>query len=326
MTERLAFDTGLYQNLSPEEARRRLGADAVAYLMESDISQPPEKRMTHLEYVPNANENDFTCLVEEEGENKVVLERTLEAFHNHPVSVEIFTRFLEADQRLLGLWISGPNPQKNQPEGRINVYIGRQQGRGLDYFPIAIKKEDNWDEEKYLKTAQRFSQQEFKSIDDLKQTPLYLPIGRDDNPLEILAEYIDMPTKVWQAIASGRSREEMVKVRKKAKQVIDRHFDRLSAQVSYEEGIRRAARFERELMQATGRTIDGFGSGCGASNMQMLKINNFGLTVGQNGEVSFNKEGTGTFVKECPYCHKQINAYICPGYTCECGKTFTGGC
>jgi hypothetical protein len=321
------FDTTLYQDLPPEQAKRRVRADAVAYVMETDINKPPEKRMTHLRYIPTEDGRDFSCSFYDEDE--IILERTLEVFHNHPVSIEIFTRFLETDQRLLGLWISGPNPDNNEPEGRINVYIGRKKDKGIDYFPISIEQEDDWDEEKYLDTAQRFSQQEFEDISDLRETPLYMPINKDDDPIEILAEYIDMPSRVWQAITNGRSREEMVKVRRKATRVIDQHFDRLAAKVPYEEGIRRAARFERDLMRATGRTIFGFGSGCGASNNELLKINSFRLSVGSGQEASFQKEATGVYVKECPYCHYQINGYLKPGQECpnpDCHKVFRGVC
>lgn len=310
-----AFNTKHYQGLSPEQAKRFLRGDAVAYLLESDISQPPEKRMTYLEYSPTEEGKDFICSADEE--------KTLERFHNHSVSKEIFSRFLKADQRLICLWISGPEPRKDRPEGRVNLYIGHKKDQGLDYFPISIT---DWDEDKYISTANDVSQegQNFETVDQVRQTPLFLEISEEDNPIVILAEYIDVPSKVWQAIISGQAKADQRELRQKVEPVIDRYAEQLSRPtVNYGQRIRLGARFERELMQAAGRTIYGLGSGCGASNNELL-IRNFKPHPGE--KMVYQKESNGVYVKECPYCHKQINSYISLGYTCECGKTFKGVC
>ncbi len=319
-TERLAFDTSLYQGLPPEKARKRMTADTGAYLMEADISQPPERRMTYLQYLPTKDGRDLICSADGE--------KTLERFHNHEVSKQIFSRFLETDQRLVGLWISPPDFEKNQPEGRINVYIGHEGGNGIDYFAIPVRQ-DEWGENEYIQTAQKLSKKNFNNLDELRKTPLYLEIADSDDPVELLARHIGISDNVWRAIAAGRAKEEQARVSRKARGVIDRHFDRLiSSNVSFGQRIRLAARFERELMQATGRTIDGFGSGCGASNNELL-VNNFKIDLGPGKEAGFHKESIGTYVKECPYCHHQVNGYMKPGDHCpnpDCHQVFLGVC
>lgn len=233
---------------------------------------------------------------------------------------------LSQDKPFISIWISSPDEKYNYESGRLQVGFGQKVG----YLNVSTGYNITvgWSADNCLAVGNQLSAlsggQRFSSTNQLRVTPICLELPAGEKPLDFIAHQIDLPD-VWQKIRSS----EVVKMQEEAiadvNKVIDEEIHLRIQRAKTEEERRSIGAEIIEGLRSTGRDIDRDVCPGSFYSDSVTSFASFSCQVSENG-VSLANSEFGVFCKECPYCHRTINAKIYPGYRCSCGQVFTGAC
>lgn len=253
------------------------------------------------------------------------LEKPIDSLEKE-ATLKIKEIILSEEKPFVLVWISPPDEAAGYKEGRLQVGFG-QKKESLNVvvnYGIRIA----WSTDNCLTIGNRLltlsGNQPVGSIDELRAQPISLELPAGENPIDFIAQEIDLP-EVWQKIRSGETKIMQEKAVADANKVIEGLYKRIQKARTTEE--QRAIGTEIvEGMRDSGHDVSKDDCPGSFYSDSITPYASFSYQVGESGSVNLINSELGVFCKECPFCHRQINAVIYPGYKCNCGQVFTGGC
>jgi len=336
--ERCAFDLSLYIPPSRplgdgfSEVKRRMVDDLSALVIEA----APRARV----------EEAVTPVVWQESPRGVVVwpEFSSQPIEDHlrweteadilesEVTLKIKEMILSSRVPRLAVWINPPDKELGYPQGRMVVGL-IENGDGLrmmDSYTIRL----DFEPEECLDLARSLFSLSDKaemvlSIDRVRATPIAIDIPEGVLPLDFLAQLMPQLSRIWQAIRTGRVKEQRKRARRDAS-VVFREVIEPNIGWMTNSRVVLGAMAELEMIRR-GWSIDSFSSGCGWLNLDRLStISPFVHThwhLNSAGEIVSTATEVGVFCRNCPYCGKTINKVIRPGFKCPgCGEVYLGTC
>lgn len=220
-------------------------------------------------------------------------------------------------------WISPPGGEFDYKEGRFE--IGRVREllgiKILQCYGIPMKEVTPDYCESLFLMLEEFSDkssQNINSPDDLRDKISIFNSADNSFWLDFLSHALPEMSEIFAKIKDGEVHHLKMKAIKDAKEEIKKEFE--DVEISKKNLISTGARIEWG-MQSRGWDLSG--GGCGYLNSDLIGMQNvgfFGTTL------FFGSEARPMFVKKCPYCDKEYNKILLPGFKCNCGQIFKGIC
>lgn len=225
-------------------------------------------------------------------------------------------RWLESDGTGYMLWVSPPS--REYPEPRFVVYepsfLAKENILSLDCWAICGKET----KKECLDIASKIGNRPFDDSEELRSNPLsFKPQGLSWTTY--LSEFFG-EADVWQAIENGEVEKKKGELLIIAKQIVMAKQGEIQKNNTWWERIKVGAEIELLLEKKMGFRLQRVGS-CGLSNLAMVEGQRAGVLSDLTQIVEFK---TSNFVKECPYCHRQINRKMETGEKCLCGRRYPG--
>lgn len=329
-TENLAFNTRLY--VSYNNAEQRLASDLAALALET--TRAPENRITPFTFV-QTGKGRIEC---PEFANRDILEtlrwKTASDILESKATLTIRDFILSQKEiPFIIIWISPPDKKLGYSEGRMVVGIGREKDelKIVENYGICI---DFSSEtclllgEQLLQFSENKKYSRIDSVDQLRATPIFMNPPKGIEPLDFIAQFIPFPD-VWEKIKSGEARALKEQALKDARAIAQRIMPKVIRGANQWDYIVAGAQAE-QWMAKVGWVMRA-NSGCGFLNTELLSsivsvFSHSHLHLNNQGELVLKKSEAGVFVKKCPFCGRDINKVIQPGYKCACGQTYSGVC
>lgn len=330
-----AFDVSSYWGLEERKIIKRLEEDLKSYAVEQG-ELPDREKTTHFTWLVENGE-----VVHPDPEIGPIIDHVKDRTPREKQEKDAFLKIrkflIEEKPGLIVCWFSPKSPEDKEEsytEGRIIVYsIEEEKGKKIvNLYEFGSRQYSFGQQCRIANQFRGHSQEEyyFPNLDKLRETPILLERVKLRQVVEEVATY----PEAWEDIASGRVKARMEEVGQAAIPVANKAVARI---IRRENPILVGADIEREIERRISWKISYVGGCPGFSNraiLQMMGVESHGfyqnqyfltLQIGGSGirVASVEKK---TYVKECPYCHRKINACISPGYQCACGKVYTGVC
>lgn len=333
-SRRIAFDIAPYFNkINRPGTRARISSDLAALIIEAG-DEPQEERIT-----------PYPCVIR--GEQLVSLKKGYvgeplgELFKNHTPTEQMIEFILaHRDRNIVSVWISPANEVAGYPEGRLNVGFRNRliaDKTVINTYGIPIPK-GFWLDSEYLLLARNLldhrgteeKQVDIESLEQLGETAICFEINPDLDPIDFLAEMIDLPN-VWQSIREAKPELQEEEIQQLTDKLVAEYYSSLLGCRSRRDLIIWGAALERQSSYLLGRPILGTNSGCGLLNSDLLSgLTPFTLNrsiLDARGNVVSSSSEEGVFCEKCPYCGYSINHTIKEGFRCpSCHNVYKGSC
>lgn len=318
--ENLAYNIDSYKGKSAQA----FVADVSSLVLEASADQ--DKRITPYILCATPEKTVISPAFGDTDISKLLKEKTPIDHLEGQATLKIKEIILTQEKPFVVVWISPPDENYGYKEGRLQVGFGKRQGffNVVENYDICVK----WSAEDCLSLGKRLmslsKEGEVNSTNDLRATPICLPLPEGEDPIDFIAQQIDLP-KVWENIKSGEAKKLQEKAVADANQAMEKLFGRVQKASTKEERVAVGAAIMSEMHSSGWDTSSDACPGSFYSD-SVTPYASFSYQVGENGSVSLVNSEFGVFCRECPYCHRIINAKISPGYRCSCGQVFTGAC
>lgn len=319
-TENLAYNIDSYKRKSPQA----FVADVSSLVLEASAKQDQRITPYFLRATPQGK-----VISPAYGDTDIAESFKLKTaidYHEREATLKIKEIILTQEKPFVVVWISPPDENNGYKEGRLQVGFGSKQGffNVVENYGICVK----WSADECLSLGKRLMSLskggEINSASDLRATPICLPLPGGENPIDFVAQQIDLP-KVWENIKSGEAKKLQEKAIADANRAMEKLFGRIQEASTKEERVAAGAAIMSEMHSSGWDTSSDACPGSFYSD-SVSAYTSFGYQVGENGSASLVNSELGVFCRECPFCHRTINAKIYPGYRCSCGQVFTGAC
>lgn len=319
--ERLSLDFRLYipsgESDSWKAAENRLAHDLATLYQET--APHPEQRITQYDFEVMPKEELVFCPDYDDKRDirEMLSWKTPGDQLESKATLRICDFLLTREPPFIITWILPPNKEMGYPEGRlvIGTYRLEDQRKMVHNYGLCL----DFPREYYSYFAQELISRSIKpdkkltSLEELRETPIFIQLSPDDDPLDLISQLIHAP-EVWKRIRSGQAQERQKRALEDARPNAQRRMTeiRTSAPGRFEL-IQIGARAEREMERAGWEK--GPDSGCGLSNTKLLSSLKTNQVGAKHTSINLNTEKVGENKVAC--CGKLWNK----GQVCLlCGK------
>jgi len=294
-----------------------------------ELADDPAKRITPFTY--KQTENGEVVSVEYKGKKmeELLTWETPQDILASRASLMMRDQILTQKAPFVIVWLSSPDEKYGYKSGRVVVSIAKEE-KGLNIIEsygiwTDMDKQQFLELGKHLGQISENKQENLTTTDDIREVTFCLNPG-DQNALEFVSRNVSLPQYVWDKIDSGEVKQIHQKAYEDALVVVGQSREDLKNAKTYKEHVLVGARMEGG-MESSGYSMSSDPSCPGALNSEAASsfASSSYVSIDAQRGLSSRSE-VGVFCRECPFCHRKINAVIFPGYICSCGQIYNGSC